>query len=54
MKDERLYVSHMLDCIEKIESCTAPGYGAFETESMIQIADNSRSERQLNSGYVLM
>lgn len=38
MKDDRLYISHMLDCIEKIEVYTAPGYTAYEEDTMMQDA----------------
>lgn len=38
MKDDRLYVSHMLDCIKKIEAYTAPGYAAYAEDTMMQDA----------------
>ncbi|NJN82145.1 MAG: DUF86 domain-containing protein [Caldilineaceae bacterium] len=38
MKDERLYVRHMLACLERIQTYTAPGYAAFEANTMVQDA----------------
>lgn len=38
MKDERLYVEHMLDCIERIARYTQEGKLAFYTSTLIQDA----------------
>jgi uncharacterized protein with HEPN domain len=38
MKDETLYIRHMLDCIERIEEYAAPGYPVFEEETIRQDA----------------
>ena len=38
MKDERLYVIHMLECIERIEQYTVGGRDAFMGDRMIQDA----------------
>ena len=36
MKDDRLYLVHIGECIERIERYTAPGLGAFQTDTLIQ------------------
>lgn len=38
MNDERIYIRHMLDSLERIEEYTAPGYAAFEEDTMMQDA----------------
>ena len=38
MKDETLYLRHMLECIERIEEYAAPGYPVFDEETMRQDA----------------
>ena len=38
MKNERLYIRHMLECLERIQAYTAPGYSAFGANTMVQDA----------------
>ena len=38
MKDPRVYLAHILECIERIESYVAKGKDAFLAESLIQDA----------------
>lgn len=38
MKDDRLYLIHILECIERIERYTAPGRDAFFSDTMMQDA----------------
>ena len=38
MKDDRLYLIHITECIERIERYTAPGHDAFLSDTMIQDA----------------
>ena len=38
MKDDRLYLIHITECIERIEHYTAPGRDAFVADTMIQDA----------------
>lgn len=38
MKDDRLYLIHITECIERIEHYTAPGRDAFLADTMIQDA----------------
>ena len=38
MKDDRLYLVHITECIERIERYTATGQDAFLSDSMIQDA----------------
>jgi uncharacterized protein with HEPN domain len=37
-KDPRVYLAHMLECIEKIERYTADGRGRFFRDAMVQDA----------------
>jgi uncharacterized protein with HEPN domain len=36
MRDDRLYLIHIGECIERIERYTASGQAAFRTETLIQ------------------
>ena len=36
MKDDRLYVRHILECIDRIEQYTADGQTAFLKSTLIQ------------------
>jgi uncharacterized protein with HEPN domain len=36
MKDDRLYLIHIGECIERIERYTAPGLAAFQADTLIQ------------------
>ena len=38
MKEDRLYIGHMLDCIARIQAYTTRGYAAFVADTMIQDA----------------
>ncbi|MCL7453907.1 MAG: DUF86 domain-containing protein [Anaerolineae bacterium] len=38
MRDDRLYLIHITECIERIERYTAPGRSAFLSDTMIQDA----------------
>lgn len=38
MKDDRLYLIHITECIERIERYTAPGHATFLSDTMIQDA----------------
>ncbi len=38
MKDDRLYLIHITECIERIEHYTTPGRDAFFADTMIQDA----------------
>jgi uncharacterized protein with HEPN domain len=38
VRDDRLYLIHITECIERIESYTAPGHDAFLADTMIQDA----------------
>ena len=38
MRDDRLYLIHITECIERIERYTAPGQDAFLSDTMIQDA----------------
>lgn len=38
MRDDRLYLIHITECIERIEHYTAPGHDAFISDTMIQDA----------------
>lgn len=38
MRDDRLHLIHITECIERIERYTAPGDGAFYSDTMIQDA----------------
>lgn len=38
MKDDQLYLTHILECIQRIESYTADGYAAFSQSQQIQDA----------------
>jgi len=38
VKDDRLYLIHILECIERLERYTAPGRDAFFSDTMIQDA----------------
>jgi uncharacterized protein with HEPN domain len=38
MKDDRLYLIHIGECIERIERYTAPGQTAFQADTLIQDA----------------
>ena len=38
MKDDQLYLVHVLECIERIERYVAPGRDAFFSETIIQDA----------------
>jgi uncharacterized protein with HEPN domain len=38
VRDARLYLIHITECIERIESYTAPGHDAFLADTMIQDA----------------
>ncbi len=38
MKDNRLYLLHILECIERIEQYTVPGQTTFLAETMVQDA----------------
>jgi uncharacterized protein with HEPN domain len=38
LRDDRLYLIHIAECIERIERYTAPGHGAFLSDTMIQDA----------------
>ena len=38
MRDDRLYLIHIAECIERIERYTAPGHDAFLSDSLIQDA----------------
>ena len=38
MRDDRLYLIHISECIERIERYTAAGRGAFLSDTMIQDA----------------
>jgi uncharacterized protein with HEPN domain len=38
MKDDRLYLIHMVECITRIEKYTSPGKEAFASDTMIQDA----------------
>jgi uncharacterized protein with HEPN domain len=38
MKDDRLYLIHITECIERIERYTAAGHAAFLADTMIQDA----------------
>lgn len=38
MKDDRVFLAHVLDAIERIEAFTAPGYEQFKTQAIIQDA----------------
>ena len=38
MRDDRLYLIHILECIERIEQYTASGYRSFQETKMIQDA----------------
>lgn len=38
MKDDRLYLIHIMECIERIERYTASGRDAFFSDTMIQDA----------------
>jgi uncharacterized protein with HEPN domain len=38
MNNEWLYIRHMLECLERIEEYTAPGYAVYETNTMMQDA----------------
>ncbi|MBN2001746.1 MAG: DUF86 domain-containing protein [Anaerolineae bacterium] len=36
MKSDRLYLVHILECIERIERYTVGGYATFEADTLIQ------------------
>ena len=38
MKDDRLYLIHIVECIERIERYTTPGRAAFQDDTLIQDA----------------
>ncbi len=38
MKDDRLYLAHMLECIQRIEEYVATGYADFAANTMAQDA----------------
>ena len=38
MKDDRLYLIHILECMQRIERYTAPGRDAFFSDTMMQDA----------------
>ena len=38
MNDVLLYVRHMLECLERIQAYTEPGYAEFEDDTMMQDA----------------
>lgn len=38
MKDDRVFLAHILDAIERIESFTASGYEPFHSQALIQDA----------------
>ena len=38
MKDDRLYLIHITECIDRIERYVAPGHDAFFSDTMIQDA----------------
>jgi uncharacterized protein with HEPN domain len=38
VKDDKLYLINMLECIERIESYTSSGYEAFKSSTLIQDA----------------
>ncbi|MBN1580347.1 MAG: DUF86 domain-containing protein [Anaerolineae bacterium] len=38
MKQDRLYLIHIGECIERIERYVAPGYAAFQKDTLIQDA----------------
>ncbi|GEM_PF-1401046 len=50
MKDNRLYLLHILECIERIEQYTIPGQTTFLSETMVQDAIYKPCPNQRN-GY---
>ncbi len=38
MSNQRIYIRHMLECVERIQDYTAPGYATFAEETMMQDA----------------